>query len=335
MRFPLRDWIDAHAGVRFDLASSGMRGSIPPARWGPARPRPGVADELVRELADHLKVDRRRLFLAHGASEANGWVLGFLARTSGRHPPVCRVELPEYPPLYEAARAVGYRVRSDRRAAGTAVVSRPRNPEGDLWSEDRLERFGRGARQLLVDETFLEFAGAPSVSAAGRAGRWSTGTFTKFFGGDDVRVGWAVAPPEATDRFGRYVGLVSDELGPRSITAALDLLRRLPAVRAAVRRVVDPNFRALRAAFPDARKAVAPLWFDRPGRESGRALAERCLAASVLVCPGELFGDPSGVRITLTRRRFPAALRAYTAVRDGPGPGSVRRTRVRSLHRPA
>ncbi len=334
MRFPLRDWIDAHRDARFDLASSGMRGSIAAPRWPQRRPNPEAGEELASELADHLAVDRRRLFLAHGASEANGWVLGFLARDARPAGRTARVQLPEYPPLFEAARCLGFRVRSDRAPAGLAIVSRPRNPEGDLWPPRQLDRFGRDARQLVVDETFREFARVPSVAAAGLPGRWATGTFTKFFGGDDVRVGWAVAPPEAVDPFARYVGLLSDELAPASAAAALDLLRNLPAVRRAVRRVVEPNRRALRAAFPGSRDVVAPLWFDRRDGESGRQLAERCLADSILVCPGDLFGDPTGVRLTLTRRDFPASLRAYRAVRDGRRAGSARRPGVRPLDRP-
>ena len=74
MRFPLADWIDGHAECRHDLATSGMRGSVPAPAWPSRRPAAGAVDELHAELAEHLRVDPDRLALAHGASEANAWV---------------------------------------------------------------------------------------------------------------------------------------------------------------------------------------------------------------------------------------------------------------------
>jgi histidinol-phosphate/aromatic aminotransferase/cobyric acid decarboxylase-like protein len=294
-----------------------MRGSIPPPRWPARAPKHAVLLELQTELADGLGVEPRRVLLAHGASEANAWILGYVAR---RRPgrggaPVLRVRFPEYPPLYDGARAQGYRVHREGVPADLAAVSRPRNPGGDVWSEEAVLRFAAGARHLLVDETFREFAGVRSMAAAGRRGLWASGSFTKFFGADEIRVGFAVAPPEEVRGFTDYVGLVSDEVAPASAAAALDLLRRLRSIRRQVAAIVDRNRRALVAAVPGIAAPVGPMFFDRLGRRSGDALARRCAAASVLVCPGSFFGEPRGVRICLTRRRFPEALRAYLRVR--------------------
>ncbi len=317
MRFPLSDWIDAHPECRHNLASSGMRGAIPPPRWPRGEVDPAGASELQRRLAARLGVAPRRLVLGHGASEANGWVLGFLARRAGRSHPRLRVRLPEYPPLFDTGRALGYVLRHGPAPAEVAVVSRPRNPEGDLWSESALADWAEGTGALLVDETFREFVEAPSVARRGSPRVWATGSFTKFYGADDVRVGFAVAPPGMEVPFARYVGLVADELSPVSAAVALDLLERHDAVRRRVRAVVDRNLAALLRRSPALGGAGTPLRFDRLGRRSGTALARRCLRASVLVCPGRFFGEPAGVRLCLTRRDFPAALDAYWRVRDG------------------
>ena len=335
-RFPLADWIDSHPNCRYDLATSGMRGSVAPPPWPAKRPPRELEAELRCELADHLRVPVGRLFLSHGASEANAWVLGYLAgelrRAGGA--PTCRVELPEYPPLRDAAQAVGFRLRSDGALAGAAVTSNPRNPEGELWSEERVARFADGTRHLLVDETFREFADRPTLARAGLARLWTTGSFTKFYGADEARVGFVVAPPEVPERFARYVGLVSDELPPASAAMALALLRRFHTVQRSVRRVFERNASALASAFPGHRPPAAPLFFDRLGRSTGHSLAEACLAGSVLVCPGEYFGEPRGVRIALTRRNFPRGLRAYLrarwAVED---PVSARGAEVGALDR--
>ncbi len=319
MRFPLAEWIDRHPGCRFDLATSGMRGSLRPLPWPAQAPGRERIEELRSALAAHLGVARRRVFLSHGASEANSWVLAFLARLTAGRAPLLRVEPPEYPPLPDAAARWGFRVRHDARPADVAVVSRPRNPGGDLWSVPRLEGWAGGARQLVVDETFREFADVPSLAREGRARLWTTGTFTKFYGADAARVGFAVAPPEAAAAFEHHVGLISDELAPGSAAIALGLLRDFPRVRKEVRAVVDANLRAFARALPGTALPRAPVFFDRPVPGGGDRIATRCLRASVLVCPGRLFGAPTGVRVCLTRRNFPAGLRAYLRVRAGAG----------------
>jgi histidinol-phosphate/aromatic aminotransferase/cobyric acid decarboxylase-like protein len=335
-RFPLADWIDAHPECRYDLATSGMVGAIPPPPWPRRRPAPDVPERLREQLAEHLGVAPDRVFLAHGASEANAWVLGYLAREASRggRAPTVRVAYPEYPPLFDAARAFGCELRSGRGPVEVAAVSRPRNPEGDLWSEERVLRYADGARHLVVDETFREFADAGSMAARGAPRLWATGSFTKFYGADAARVGFVVAPPDVPARFVRHVGLVSNKLAPGSAAIALGLLRRHASVRREVRAVVDRNRRALGAAFPGAALPVAPVFLDRLSCTNGTDLAQRCLTASVLVSPGRFFGAPRGVRVCLTRRTFPAGLGAYLRVRaraEGrPSPGAAR---VRPLHR--
>jgi histidinol-phosphate/aromatic aminotransferase/cobyric acid decarboxylase-like protein len=316
VRFPLRDWIDAHPGCRHDLASSGMRGAIPAPAWPARRPPRDIADRLHEELAGLLGVAPARLFLARGATEANAWVLGHLARAARGRSRRLRVRYPEYPPLFDAGRLLGFTVASDARPAAVAVVSQPRNPEGDLWSRAQLDAWADGARAVLVDETFREFLGTPSFARAGKRGLWATGSFTKFFGADDVRVGFAIAPPEEVRPFERYVGLLSDELAPASAAVALGLLRDLPRWRREVAAVVGPNLAAFARRFPSHPRPRVPLVFDRLGRGDGLALARRCLARSVLVCPGAFFGERRGVRLCLTRPDAEASLRAYARVRS-------------------
>ncbi len=316
MRFPLADWIAAHPGCRHDLSLSGMKGSIRPPRpgTGPAR-----AEDLLTELGRTLGVGRERVFLTHGATEANAWVTVYVGRSVASGPRWCRVRLPEYPSLFETAQATGYRVVSRGPQATLAIVSRPRNPEGDLWSVDTLFSWAEGARHLLVDETFREFGPIPTIARERRRGLWTTGTFTKFYGADDLRVGFVVAPEEEVTRFARFLGLVSDEIAPASVASALDLLRRHTSIAREVERVVGPNRQALARAFPRARVPVAPLFFDRDLAEPSDRFAERCVRASVLVCPGTFFGDRSGVRLALTRRTFRRDLAAYLAVRARAG----------------
>ncbi|MGP8072397.1 MAG: pyridoxal phosphate-dependent aminotransferase [Thermoplasmata archaeon] len=321
MHFPLSDWIDSHEDCRYQLGKSGMFGVVEPprpsARQIRSRTEDEWTDELRQKLADHLRVDPARLFLTHGASEANSWVMFFAAREGRSGSRRCRVQLPEYPPLLEVARRAGFRPHPSPGRVPLALVSLPRNPEGIGWTSQDIFEWAEGARTLLVDETFREFSGRPSRAEAGDRGVWTTGSFTKFYGADSIRVGFAIAPPEAAEEFGRFHGVVADGLPPASAAAAVQILQHWGAISRRVRTLFDRNRTALRQALPGVPSLDAPVYFDRDPAGDGDRLANRCLRASVLVCPGSLFGAPEGVRIGLTRPSFPTDLEAYLEVRGG------------------
>ncbi|MCI4321780.1 MAG: hypothetical protein L3K05_05690, partial [Thermoplasmata archaeon] len=79
MGFPLGDWIDAHSDVRFNLGQSGMIGSLRAYDRAIRRlPEPN-AERLQASLARLVGVPTDALFMTHGATEANGLVLHYLA----------------------------------------------------------------------------------------------------------------------------------------------------------------------------------------------------------------------------------------------------------------
>ena len=318
MSFPLAEWIDGHPHCRHQLSSSGMTGSIPSPIPSPAEVRAADDGELRRRLAEDLAVDASRVFLTTGASQANSLVTLFLARRDrGASPGRCRFCPPEYPPLFDNARWAGFRLTEGEGAVQLAVVSQPRNPEGDLWDRARFLDWSSGARSVLVDETFREFAGSRSLLGTDRRGLWATGSFTKFFAADHLRIGFLVAPEESVPGFARFHGLVTNPLAPFSVAGALRALRERERIRRQVAQVLRTNLAAVRASFPGLRPPVGPTIFDRPrSGEEGDSLARRALRASVLVASGSFFGDPSGVRVCISRRSFPADLAAYLAVRD-------------------
>lgn len=315
--FPLAEWIESHSGCRHNLALSGMVGSIPGRGARAPRTRPDDAERLRRTLAGDLGVDPRRVFLTHGATEANAGVLQYLARRRRGTPSRGRVHWPEYGPLYDTAKWAGFQPTGGAGRAAVALISQPRNPEGDLWDRGRLLEWAEGAADLLVDETFREFAGTRSLSDLERPGVWVTGSFTKFYGADALRVGFAAVPEAEQARYGEYHDLVYDRLPDLSVAGALALLSARERIRREVGRVLKPNRAAWRSAFPGRRVPVAPVSFDRTDPAGGDTLARRCLANSVLVCPGRYFGAPEGVRLCLSRRTFPQDLAAYLRVRNG------------------
>jgi histidinol-phosphate/aromatic aminotransferase/cobyric acid decarboxylase-like protein len=319
VRFPLADWIDDHPDCRFNLGKSGMRGTVRHPLPTAAEVRSASEPELRRRLASLVGVAPARLFLTHGASEANALVVAFVTREPDRGPRACRVRFPEYPPLYDLARTHGYRVVDRAGPVALAVASQPRNPEGDLWSPDRLNEFARAARATVIDETFREFTSADSIQRLGIRGVWSTGTFTKAYGADDLRVGYVVVPEGREEAFARFHGLVTDEIAEWSVAAALVTLDARDRILAAARRIFERNRDAWSRVRSGGPTLAAPVAFDDPVPGGGDRLARRCLAASVLVCPGSLLGRPSGVRVCLTRRSFPQDVAEYVRVRDSVG----------------
>ncbi|MGI0151183.1 MAG: aminotransferase class I/II-fold pyridoxal phosphate-dependent enzyme, partial [Thermoplasmata archaeon] len=175
-----------------------------------------------------------------------------------------------------------------------------------------------GAGSVVVDETFREFTDAPSLAPEGRPGLWVVGSFTKIYGADALRVGFVLAPGEGVATFALIRGALADAVPSGSCAGAAALLRHRPELLADARGLFERNRRTLAEAVPGIPDLAAPVWFDR-GRDGldGDRLARAAIARGVLVAPGSLFGDPTGVRITLTRRSFPEDLAAYVAVRRG------------------
>ncbi len=192
MRFPLADWVDGHAGCRYNLGGSGMHGTVRHPLPSPSEVRSASEEELRHQLGELIGVPPSRVFLTHGATEANAWAVTYLARHRGNRPVRCRVRYPEYPPLFDLARSAGYRLVTAAGPTELAIVSQPRNPVGDLWPAEQFADWSRDARATVVDETFREFTPAPSLQRRGLSGLWSTGSFTKAYGADDLRVGYIV-----------------------------------------------------------------------------------------------------------------------------------------------
>jgi histidinol-phosphate/aromatic aminotransferase/cobyric acid decarboxylase-like protein len=295
-----------------------MRGELATVRALLRRPEPGDPEELARRIARRHRVNPERVFLTHGATEAISLVLLHLARYHARRrggAPRVAIRVPEYPPLIDTAKFVGLHPVRPPRKAEVTLLSNPSNPEGTLLGAEAVAELARSSRDLVLDETFREFTEAPPIAQTDGAALWLTGTFTKVFGGDDLRVGYAIAPESHVESFRRATWLL-DGIPPASIAGALALDRHRASVLQEVRKLFARNLRVLVGAQPAAGLLAAPVWFDRDtGGVGGDRLARAALRRGVLVCPGRFFGDPRGIRVCLTRSSFPADLAAYQAVK--------------------
>jgi histidinol-phosphate/aromatic aminotransferase/cobyric acid decarboxylase-like protein len=320
LRFPLADWIDAHSDAPYHLGASGMRGELRTTERLLSGPPPATELEVRTLLGELHGRSAAEVFLTHGATEANGLALltlhRQLRRRLGRRPR-SYVRFPEYPPLWEAAKFAGFIV-GDRPGSGDLVVlSNPNNPTSELRPLGDLDGERPRRSAVLVDETFRGFSTARSWAEADERGVWVTGTLTKAFGADEVRLGFAIPPDESREEFGRVLGLLLDGIPSASLAAAAALLRHQGRILRETRGIFGRNLRALRARVRSAPTLHGPLWFDRvrAGLDSER-FARAALERGVLVSPGTYFGDPHGVRVGLTRRTFPRDLEEYLRARQ-------------------
>jgi len=320
--FPLRDWIDGHAAAPHNLARSGMGPGLSTVRAALAEPLPEADPLALRdELARTIGVVPERVFLHHGASEANGSVLFFLhheAVRARRARPTVVTETPEYPPLGDLARWVGFRPAAGR--ATVRIVSDPHNPTGQRRGTEAWRGLVGSARATLVDETFREFRDVPSRATSDTRRVWATGTFTKAYGADAIRVGWAVVPSAAIGPYSEFHGLAYNDVAAHSVAAARALLRRRRRILEESRAIFERNLTLVRRRLPEVPRLDAPVLLDRaPAWPDGDRFARALLARGVLVSPGAFFGAPDAVRICLTQKSFAEDFEAYLAVR-GPAP---------------
>jgi len=139
------------------------------------------------------------------------------------------------------------------QAHGLVVVVNPNNPDGRLFSADRLVTLQRQLKRqdawLVVDEAFGD--GGPEISLAPQAADMSNllifRSFGKFFGLAGLRLGFVIAAAALQDRF-------EDWLGPWSVSGpALSLSATLLAGdTAAIGRHIAERGAALRRVLSNA-----------------------------------------------------------------------------------
>jgi len=320
MSFPLADWINAHPDAPHHLAHSGMVDSLDslPRALSEAHDPDPVA--LRASLARIYGVSPSRIFLTHGASEGNSVALVYLARATarrtGRTPRIFAPRL-EYPPIPDTARAVGFRRVVTPSGADLVAFSAPRNPEGTRVDPAEAAPWQEAGRTLLVDQTFREFSDDPAWTRRHDPNLWLTGSFTKIFGADRLRVGFVIPPEKEEAAFALVHGLLLDLLPHASISGARAILSHRAEILQESRALFRRNERTLRKAVGALPRLAAPVWFDcgERGLDADR-LQSAALRAGVLVCSGSFFGDPTGVRLCLTRRTFPEDLEAYLRIRS-------------------
>lgn len=325
------EWAQSRAGVRYNLASSGVP-ACPLERLQPELEDMDPADSsatgwppLVERLAARYGVATEQVVLATGASLANHLVCATLLDPGDE----VVIETPAYEPLvavpeylhadvrfFERRFEDAYALDPERvRAALTprtrlVVLTDLHNPSGARADAGALAAVGEMAERhdfhVLVDEVYLEWLHDQGAqSAVQLSPRFvTTRSLTKAYGLDGLRVGWILAEPALAARirqcknlFFTTLAMPSERLAARALDRARVLLEpardRIARNRALVADFVAGEERLSWTVPPAGTVGFVRLEGGDVDALVGRLEAEH----DTTVAPGRFFGDPGAFRV--------------------------------------
>jgi aspartate/methionine/tyrosine aminotransferase len=242
------------------------------------------------------------------------------------------VETPGYEPLTQTIAATGAQIIPLPRRAESgftvdldefaalmrppvklAVVTRLHNPSGRTMSEsDLLFMAGKAEEigaQVLVDEVYLDFLIGTQARAAGtlHPRLITTSSLTKVCGLGDLRIGWAIAPPDLEQKcwsLNNVLG-VNPPMIPDQIALELwqnggiDRLLEWSRIRAQQNWEIVDNFlsnqNALRWVKPEG--GIIVFLHAANGKDTSGLTDLLREKYKTLVMPGRFFDQPDGFRL--------------------------------------
>jgi histidinol-phosphate aminotransferase len=181
-------------------------------------------------------------------------------------------------------------------ARGVPLVCSPNNPTGGVTTRAFVERLLDAAPVLLLDQAYVEFAGADDDLTAlvgSRPNLVVFRTLSKAYAAAGFRIGYAVAPPELAREIEKAILPFNVDLAAEEL--ALALLARPEGARARVARVVEERERVARTL-----------------RSAGHAVAH---SSANFLLVGPRAGDATRVRRALLERGV--LVRDVTAAASG------------------
>lgn len=321
--------LSAHLGAHPDPGAAWelSRRYLPPA--GAATVRERVAARLGRELG--LPLAGENVAVAAGGNAA---LTAALASVAGPGEEVV-LPVPHYPPAPSQVELSGAtpvlvasdpsRPRLDPEALAAAVTERtaavllnnPTNPTGTFYDKGGLRALDRvlpARAAWVVDEAYADcvYGGGASTAAqvllpGGR--RWLVmRTASKAVGRPGLRVAVLLGDAETVSRAGSMLACTAGAAG------SYGQLALAPGLAAGGGGADVPAYAerlelALRALGPTELRPLRPqgtyyLWLrgpaDAPPIGTLDAVSELCRSRALFVSPGELYGDPTGVRLSLS-----------------------------------
>lgn len=172
-------------------------------------------------------------------------------------------------------------------ARGVPLLCSPNNPTGGVSSRGFVDRLLDAAPVVLLDQAYVEFAGAQddlTGLVGSRPNLVVFRTLSKAYAAAGFRIGYAVAQPDLAREIGKAVLPFNVDLAAEEL--ALALLERPEGAKARVARVIEERARvarALRAAGHAVTSSSANFLFVGPRGGDAAAVRRALLERGVLV----------------------------------------------------
>jgi aspartate/methionine/tyrosine aminotransferase len=330
--FDLEDWLIKCRGAKINLDHSGApspyKDGFDPSidQWDTDDYE--LEERLAELIASTYGVEKDMVALCSGAQNAN--YLAF--RTILKSNDLVAIESPTYMPIRVLANSICgvFDLNRDpsrnfhflekeieeciKRGAKAIVFTNLHNPSASSFSNETLmsilEITSKKGIVVVCDEIYREmhYGVPPDPVAALNCNAISISGLTKLFGLGDLRIGWALAPPEIASRINLLRLYVTYRLPARSVAVAIEAIKRRDWFRERMLRIAMRNLTLLKEWLEEENRISCRLphgglmaLFKLPegidDMKFSEYLLERFFTA---VCPGRYFGIDNHVRVTFS-----------------------------------
>lgn len=203
---------------------------------------PSLKEDLIRLIADKMKVDNEYIMLGAGSSEILGLATLLYLQNGGE----LLTPMPTFRIWMNVARALGARVKTipldqDKKLdlealnrnfnANTSMVyvCNPNNPSGSELDHDRVVDFVKNAAKkcpVLVDEVYKDFSEHPSLAGLTESipNLVVARSFSKIYGLAGMRIGYGIAHPDTVKKLENLQAWPGFSVTQLSLAAAIGAL---------------------------------------------------------------------------------------------------------------
>lgn len=320
--FKLLDWLLKNENCKYNLAWSGF----PPINLNKfvsknffdLKPK---TEGLREKTAEYYKVSKENVAITNGATEGNFFVFSLLFEKNA----VAIIESPVYSPLCDVLKTFGYKIKFLKREFAKEykvncenlksliskntkliVLTNLHNPSGVLIKENELKEILEIAKEknvfVLVDEIFREMCLEKSAIAFHlNENAITTSSFSKMEGLGGLRIGWILANKELTKKI-QLAKFYSSGFSAINENIALKIFENKEFFIKKAMKVIKRNLPIVEKWIKENElQWVKPnggiICFPKVNSNSLK-LAKICAKKhSVLVSPGEYFGEKGHIRL--------------------------------------
>ena len=293
------NWLNRHHG-KYELSHSGMSNVFNLKEYLSNSPVKNDSD-LKEEIAGLHACSLKQVVITHGATEAFSMVLFHLA---GKYRSFS-VNRPEYEMIYKTPEILGF-----RNGEEVFTASNPNNPTGTM------AKLPEKYESAVIDETFMEFV--DTLDHYTYRNGFIVNTFTKVYGGGDLRLGYIVAPDERdASALEGFKGLITEDVSVLNISAGYHVLKKHDELLQQVREVIGKNHSVLLKDrgklkfFNEKTPLTLPVSFMDYSAYTERdsdTVSEKLAEKGIIALPARYFGiSGTYLRVCITGTDFPEA----------------------------